>query len=274
MATRVYRSSEDHPNAVVLRDVLTRVSQITDSELTRLAACWRDSLDLASARAAALSVDAPLVLEALAAFDAVDEVFADDLNGAPWAAPVQRSVVRLALKAVRDAIAAAYARPVLHPRQYIALMTPWLTVFPSPGTGTADLGPRPADVSRLLELLRALSARCHDRGAARQFDRLAALAAARDADLMAPATAEAWSASVLTGRRRTRAMLRRAARESLLPGCPVCGRRPDPHDQAAAEVLSVVNDAISALLVCDAMEPALLDVLVLPVADALARDSA
>ena len=274
VATPVYRSLVEHPNAPVVRDVLTRISQITDSDLTRLAACWRDSLDIASARAAALSVDGPLVLEALAAFDAVSEVFADDLAGEPWAAPLQRSVVQLALKAVRDAIAAAYARPVLHPRQYIALMTPWLTVFPRTGTGEADLGPRSTDVTRLLELLESLSTRCHDPAAAAHFDRLAGVASTRDQDFIAPATAEAWSASVITGRRRTRALLRRAAREALLHGCTVCGRRPDPEQLAASRVLALVSDAIGALLVCDTMDRTLVDVLVLPVADVLARDSA
>lgn len=274
MSAPVYHSLVEHPNAPVVRDVLTRIAQITDSDLTRLAACWRDSLDIASARAAALAVDGPLVLEALAAFDAVSEVFADDLNGEPWAAPLQRSVVRLALKAVRDAIAAAYARPVLHPRQYVALMTPWLTVFPRAGAGDADLGPRSTDVTRLLELLEHLSTRCHDVAAAERFDQLVSVARTVDADFLAPATAEAWSAAILTGRRRTRALLRRAAREALLHGCTVCGRRPDPEQLAATQALALVTDAIGALLVADTMDRVLVDALVHPVADLLARDSA
>lgn len=274
MATPVYRTLVEHPNAHVVRDVLTRISQLTDSDLTRLAASWRDSLDIASARSAALSVDGPLVLEALSAFDAVAEVFADDLAGEPWAAPLQRSVVQLALKAVRDAVAAAYARPVLHPRQYIVLMTPWLTVFPRAGTGEADLGPRSADVTRLLELLEYMATRCHDSAGESHFDRLVGVAATRDDADVAPAAAEAWAAAVLTGRRRTRALLQRAAREALLHGCAVCGRRPDPDQLAATRVLALVNEAIGALLVCDTMDPGLVEALVLPVADVLARDSA
>lgn len=270
----VYRSLVEHPNAPVVREVLARLAQVTDSDLCRLAASWRDSLDIASARAAALCVEGPLILEALAALDAVSEVFADDLKGEPWAAPLQRSVVRLALKAVRDAIAAAYARPVLDPRQYAALMTPWLTVFPKLGTGEADYGPRSAEVSRLLEMLERLSTRCHDSAAAVRFDRLVVTAAGRDAAALAPATAAAWSAAVLTGRRRTRALLRRSAREALLRGCTVCGGRPGRDQLVVSDALAVVSDAIDALLVSDAVDRGLVDVLVLPVMDVLARDPA
>jgi hypothetical protein len=264
VGAQTFQSLAEHPNAEVIRDVVTRVAQISDRELVALAESWRDSPDLAAARSAALSADAPLVLEALAAFDALTEVFADDLSGKPWAAPIQAPMVRIALKAVRDAIAAAYARPVLHPKQYAALMAPWQQVFPRPGSGRADLGPRPEDVARLLTLLTELAARCHDDRAALAFDRTLAAARARDQEFLSPARADAWSAALLTGRRRTRTVLRRSARLALLRPCSVCGCRPDPDDVAAERVLALAADALDGLLVADAIDTTMLEMLVLP----------
>jgi hypothetical protein len=273
VAATTYRTLTEHPNASVIQDVLTRVAQISDHHLAALAEAWRDSLDIASARAAALSADGPLVIDALSAFDAVAEVFADDLAGKPWAAPIQRGMVRIALKAVRDAIAAAYARPVLHPKQYAMLMAPWEHVFPRPGNGRPDLGPRSLDVSRLLEMLAGLSTRCHNESAAASFELVLARAVARQEDFLAPARAEMWSAALLTGRRRTRTVLRRAARDSLSHSCSTCATRPDYDDPAVEKVLSLVVDAMDALLVADAVDTTMLEILVLPLSAHLDLDA-
>ncbi|MBX6372100.1 MAG: hypothetical protein IRZ02_07580, partial [Acidothermus sp.] len=52
-------------------------------------------------------------------------------------ATLHPTIVETGLKAVRDALAAAYARPVLRPREYLALLTPWRRVIdplPEPGS--------------------------------------------------------------------------------------------------------------------------------------------
>jgi hypothetical protein len=273
VAATTFRTLTEHPNASVIRDVIARVPQISDRQLVALAETWRDSLEIASARAAALAADGPLVIDALAAFDAVAEVFADDLAGKPWAAPVQRSVVRIALKAVRDAIAAAYARPVLHPRQYAALMAPWERVFPQRGDGELDLGPRALDVSRVLTVLASMSQRCHEPAAALAFDEALERATCRNEEVAAAARGEAWTAALITGRRRTRVVLRRAGREALLRPCRACGTRPDPEHPSNQRVLELVLDAVGALLVADAIDVALLDVLLLPLSAHLDLDS-
>ena len=266
MAATTYRTIHEHPNASVIRDVIARVPAITDSQLAALAESWRDSLDIASARAAALSADGPLVLEALAAFDALTEVFADDLAGKPWAPPLQRGMIRIALKAVRDAIAAAYARPVLSTRQYTALMAPWVHVFPERGCGEADLGPRAADVTRLVDVLAFMSSRCHDTAADAAFEHALAVALTRDNSLVAAARNEAWSAALVTGRRRTRIVLRRAGREALVRRCTECNMRWDREDGTVERVLDLVSDAMNALLVSDAIDVTVAEVLLLPMA--------
>ena len=269
MAATTYRTIREHPNASVIRDVLARVPQITDAQLAALAESWRDSLDIASARAAALSADGPLILDALSAFDALTEVFADDLAGKPWAAPLQRGMVRIALKAVRDAIAASYARPVLSTRQYTALMGPWVHVFPERGCGEPDLGPRSADVTQLVAVLASMSARCHDKAADAAFEHALAVALTRDNSVVAAARNEAWSAALVTGRRRTRSVLRRAGREALLRPCPGCGMRWDREDTTVDRVLDLVGDAMNALLVSDAIDVTVAEVLLLPMSQHL-----
>jgi hypothetical protein len=101
-----------------------------------LAQGWRDTRFVHVARAHALGPDTPLVLEVLATFDRVDQVFreelsrGDDFLGDDGAATaVKPQVVKHALHAVRDAVAAVYARPILSRSEYLALMGPWNRAF-------------------------------------------------------------------------------------------------------------------------------------------------
>lgn len=150
----VVTSLEEHPNRPEIMSILARVPELSDRDVARLAGGWRDTAYLASARDHALCPDSPLVLDVLNAFDLVDEIFDEELSGSAvydsspggesFATALKPQVVNVALKAVRDAIAAAYARPVLSRAEYVGLLTPWRQVFPAPAEGGSLPGPRSA----------------------------------------------------------------------------------------------------------------------------------
>jgi hypothetical protein len=133
-ASRWVSSLDLHPNLAEILGVLSQLPQLSISDMTCLAQGWRDTSFLHSARAHALGPDTPLVLEVLARFEHVDRFFRDELSrdflgddGAATA--VKPQVVKHALHAVRDAIAASYARPILSRAEYLALIKPWHRAF-------------------------------------------------------------------------------------------------------------------------------------------------
>ena len=77
----VVQRLEEHPNLSAVLGVLAQLAHISDDDLPRLAEGWVNSPSIAQARDRALSPDSPLVVEVLAAFDAVSALFADDLLG-------------------------------------------------------------------------------------------------------------------------------------------------------------------------------------------------
>jgi len=120
------------------------VPRLTDREFARLADGWRDNTFLAKARDHALSPNAPLVVEVLTAFERVDAILFDPApldaeqtdDGEPavrhaLGVALRPQLANSALKAIRDALAAAYARPILGRAEYIALIGPWRRLFPS-----------------------------------------------------------------------------------------------------------------------------------------------
>jgi hypothetical protein len=263
--SRPISSLAEHPNAAEVRAVLARIPEMTDTQLEHLAGSWHDTPELATARDRALSADSPLVLDVLAAFEAVDDLFADDLAGRPWAAPLPRTRVRLALKAVRDALAAAYAQPVLTRHQHARLMAPWREIFPAPGDGRLDLGPNTADIRRLLGELDRLAQRCHDAAAADDWSRAVEATRVKDDAIFESARRDIWAAAQLSGRRRTRVAVRRMVTDALTSPCPTCAARPAPTDRDLERVGSLWLDAMWALLVADAVDETMVDILVLPV---------
>jgi hypothetical protein len=124
-----------HPNLPEILAIMRRLHDLTEHELVGLARGWRDTTYLSLVRDHALGPDSPLVIEVLSAFDQVDAVFEDELwvadaidaaNGGDGSdTAVKRHVVNTAVKAIRDALAAAYARPILARGEYAALMGPW-----------------------------------------------------------------------------------------------------------------------------------------------------
>ena len=254
---------EDHPNLPEVLGVLAQLAHIGDDDLVALADAWVNSPLLSEARDSALSPDSPLVVEVLAAFDALTALFADDLAGDADYVVLETEVTVRALKAVRDAIAAAYARPVLSRSQHAALLRPWRTVFPQPTVDEPDLGPRSDQVKALLSALPLLSARCHDESGRALFDALVDRSFVAESD-RAEAAQTAFHAAVLTSRRRVWALVRRTGAEGLLRPCPSC-RTSAAQDRDGQRVLELCLDAACALLVADAVPDACTELLTDPV---------
>ena len=260
---------EDHPNLTEVLGVLAQLAHIGDDELTRLADAWSNTVAVAAARDTALSPDSPLVCEVLASFDALAALFADDLAGEAPYLVVAPEVVVTALKAVRDAIAAAYARPVLSRSEHAALMAPWRSVFPSPTVDEPDLGPQAEQVKALLQLMPVLADRCHDTTGQALFDALVDRSFAAESE-RAEALEAAFQAAVLTSRRRVWALVRRSGAEGLSRPCPSCRRGSERYGEAAREsqrVMSLCLDAACALLVADTLPDATTAVLTTPVTE-------
>jgi hypothetical protein len=254
---------EEHPNLSQVLGVLAQLAHLRDDQLTALADSWVNSPALASARDRALRPDSPLVVEVLAAFDALSALFADDLVGEADYVLLDASVTVRALKAVRDAIAAVYARPVLSRSEYTALLRPWNAVFPHATVVEPDLGPRGAQVRALLSALPRMSTRCHDAQGAALFDALVDRSFLAEDD-RACAAATAFQAAVVTNRRRVWALVRRTGAEGLLRPCPTC-RTTLAGDREGRRVLELCLDAACALLVADALPDECTDLLADPV---------
>jgi hypothetical protein len=258
---------EEHPNLTAILGVLAQLAHISDDDLPRLADGWVNSPSIAQARDRALDPDSPLVVEVLAAFDAVSALFADDLLGEASYVTVDPRVTTLALKAVRDAIAAVYARPVLSRAEYGTLLRPWLAVYPTPSVGEPDLGPQGHRVKALLGVLPSLAHRCHDLQGRQLFDALVDRSFVAESD-RADAAASAFQAAVLTSRRRIWALVRRTGTEGLSRPCAECGpitSRTADDERETARVLALCLDAACALLVADALPDTSTELLTDPV---------
>ncbi|MDP9101540.1 MAG: hypothetical protein M3N21_05275 [Actinomycetota bacterium] len=258
---------DDHPNLTEILGVLAQLGHIRDADLQSLAQAWVNNADVAAARDRALSPDSPLVLEVLAAFEAVAAVFDDDLRGEAAYITVEPSVTSTALKAVRDAIAGSYAQPALDRAAYQALMAPWRAVYPADTIGEPDLGPEGDRLRSLLSALPRLSTRCHDQAGRELFETLVDRSFAGESD-RAEAREAAFQAAVITSRRRIWTLVRRSGAEGLLRSCPTCGpSAPDLDEQRSVErVLGLCLDAACALLVADALPDATTTLLLDPVA--------
>jgi hypothetical protein len=242
---------EEHPNLTEILGVLAQLAHIRDADLPRLADAWNNTVAVAEARDRALSPDSPLVLEALSAFEAVGALFDDDIRGEAAYVTVASDVTTTALKAVRDAIAASYAKPILSRAEYAALMRAWRVVYPEQTVDEPDLGPNGDQVKALLAMMPMLSTRCHDQEGRRLFDALVDRSYAGESE-RADARAEAFQAAVLTSRRRIWALVRRSGTEGLLRQCRAC-RGATVDDRENERVMTLCLDAACALLVADAL---------------------
>jgi hypothetical protein len=260
---------EEHPNLPEILGVLAQLAHIRDEDLPPLAEAWCNTIGVAEARDRALSPDSPLVLEALAAFEALGALFDDDLRGEAPYVTIASDVTTTALKAVRDAIAGAYAKPILSKAEHAALLRPWRSVFPASTVDEPDLGPNADQVKELLALLPVLSARCHDAEGRRLYDALVDRSFAHESD-RADARDEAFQAAVLTSRRRVWALVRRSGAEGLSRPCPTC-RDAVSDARETQRVMALCLDAACALLVADALPDATTSVLTDPVTSLIPR---
>jgi hypothetical protein len=268
--TLTIESLDAHPNASEIRGLLSRLPCIPDIDLPALASAWHNTTLLAEARRRALEPDSPLVIEVLACFDTVQALFADELRGGFDYVTVDRDVTAIALKAMRDAIAAVYAQPILTTSEHSALMRAWRSVYPTDHITDPDLGCRATDVTSLIQAIPRLAARCHDAGAAAEYASILAAAAEADEDVRCAARDEAWHAAILTSRRRVWQLVRRSAHDGLGGYCPVCRQR--ERDDNTTTVVSLCVDAACGLLVAGALDDDIVEVLVAPVSCLLPQD--
>jgi hypothetical protein len=255
---------EEHPNLSEILGILAQLAHIRDDEIPLLAQEWCNTIGVAEARDRALSPDSPLVLEALAAFEAVSALFDDDLRAEAAYVTVASDVTTTALKAVRDAIAAAYAKPILSRNEYASLLRPWRSVFPASTVDEPDLGPRADTVKLLLGLMPSLAMRCHDPESRALYDALVDRSFADESD-RADARDQAFHAAVLTSRRRVWALVRRSGAEGLSRPCPSCRRGTESDDRDTQRVMALCLDAACALLVADTLPDATMALLTDPV---------
>lgn len=262
--TATIESLDVHPNAPEIKAILSWLPCIPDSALPRLAHAWHNTTLLAEARSRALEPDSPLVVEVLACFETVQSLFADEIRGGEEYLTVDPDITADALKAIRDAIAAAYGRPVLTASEHAALMRAWRSVYPTDQLREPDLGVRADDVTSLLAALPRLAARCHDASAAAESASILLAGANVDEEIRCAARDEAWHAAVLTSRRRIWQLVRRSGSDSIGRYCTVCRQR--RRDSDTTRVLTLCVDAACGLLVAGALEEDIVDVLLEPVA--------
>lgn len=265
---------EEHPNLAEINSVLAYIPAIDDEQLRRFAQHWRNSPEIAVARARALSPDTPLVVEVLRLFEYITDLFVDEIEGRGPYATVSPGTTITALKAVRDAIAAAFARPALTSAEYTMLMAPWRETRAKDTSAPLDLGPHSDQVHAVLDGMATLAARCHDQDVAALFTALVRRVSPSD-ELRERAREEAWRAAVLTSRRRLWAMVRRQGAAEFGRWCAPCRRRDDADlTEMAQRVRDMCLDAACALLVADTIDETLVDVLTVPVRplfDAISR---
>jgi hypothetical protein len=254
---------EEHPNSAEILAVLNQLPHIADRDLPLLADAWRNTVPLAEARGKALGPDSPLIIEVLSSFEAVQTLFADDMRGDKPYITVDTQLTTVALKAVRDAIAAAYARPILTRGDHQALFRAWRSVYPTDLSTGPDLGAKADEVAALLAALPRLALRCHDAAAASEYAHILDIAGVLDRGMHTAARDESWQAAVLTSRRRLWGLVRRSGAEGMGRYCSTCRQRSTGDDATA--VLALCLDAACGLLVADAIDETFLDILTLPV---------
>lgn len=265
---RQVRTLDEHPNLAEVLGVLSALPALDDAAVRALAVRWENNAFVAEARDRALSPDSPLVVDVLQAFDAVGDLFADDLHGEAEYVTLDPATTSLGLKAVRDAIAGAYARPVLTRAQHAVLLAPWRAAVSATARLEPDLGPQSGQVKSLLSALPLLAARCHDPRGRALFDGLAtrALAGQDDRD---DAREAAWHAALATSRRRLWTLVERSAADAVQQPCGACRRTEDGHDEERVLLLAV--DAVCVLLVADAVPARVVETCTAPLSELLPR---
>ena len=269
MSAPTLHHTADHPNRGEIFSVLAHMIHLGDEQLPVLAEHWANTELTARARSKALSPDSPLIVEVLSAFDSVSFLFAEDLDGTASYLTVDPTVTVVALKAVRDAIAAAYAKPILSRDEYAELLRPWRAIFPSNSITEPDFGPDRGDIARLFRLLPALAGRCHDDMGQMLWQSIAAGAAGVDPVAHHAAMEAAWNAAVVTRRRRLWRLARRTGTEAFGRRCSACTDSAGTEEDV--QVLTYCLGGVYAMLVHDALDDDSYRVLYQPIAGLIPR---
>lgn len=259
----VISTLDGHPNALEILSITSQLPCITDLALAELAGSWQNTSELAEARRHALEPDSPLVFDALTAFETVQVIFAEEIRGGAEYLAVEPEVASTALKAVRDAIAGAYARPVITVAEHAVLTRAWRAVYPNNQLTAPDLGTRAGDVNAILQAIPRLAATCHDQSALPELAAIRKASAATDEDIRCAAREEAWHAAVLTSRRRVWQLIRHTGETARKRYCQTCRER--HRDPATDRALRLCIDAACGVLVAGALEEDIVDVLTAPV---------
>jgi hypothetical protein len=261
--------TEDHPNRGEIFGVLAQMIHLGDEQLPALADRWVNTEVVSRARSKALSPDSPLILEVLTAFDSVSFLFAEDLDGSADYLTVEPNVTLVALKAIRDAIAAAYAQPVLSDVEHAELLAPWRSIFPTNSFAEPDFGPDRGDIARLFRLLPSLAGRCHDDVGRLLFESVSDRSAGTDPVAHSAALDAAWAAAVVTRRRRLWRLARRTGTEAFGTRCPACTERAQTDEDV--QLLAYCLGGVYAMLVRDAIDDESFHVLHDPIAGLIPR---
>lgn len=269
MSAPTLHHTAEHPNRSEIFGVLAQMIHLGDDQLPTLAEHWTNTELAARARSKALSPDAPLILEVLAAFDSVAFLFAEDLDGAASYLTIDPTVTVIALKAVRDAIAAAYAQPVLTAAEHAELLRPWRLLFATNSLTEPDFGPDRADIARLFCLLPSLAGRCHDDMGQMLMQSVSDGSSGIDPVAHHAALAAAWGAAVVTRRRRLWRLARRTGTEAFSRRCAHCSQAAGSEDDV--QLLAYCLGGIYALLVHDALDDESFRVLHQPIAGLIPR---
>lgn len=205
----------------------------------------------------------------LTAFDSVAFLFAEDLDGSADYLTIEPTVIVVALKAIRDAIAAAYAEPVLTREEHAELLRPWRSIFPTNALSEPDFGPDRGDIARLLRLLPALAGRCHDDFGSLLWQSVTERTAGVDPAAHAAALDAAWDAAVVTRRRRLWRFARRTGTAAFSGRCPSCTQRAGTGEDV--QLLTYCLGGVYAMLVRDSIDDESFRVLYDPIAGLIPR---
>ncbi|MQA04259.1 MAG: hypothetical protein GEV07_16545 [Streptosporangiales bacterium] len=124
-----------HPNLDEITGIVGQIPLLGVDDLYLLGEVWTNTAEVASARDRALDPECPLVVDVLRTFESITTTFRDTLADAE-----HPDAANDGLKALRDAVAGAFARPTLSRREYKVLLRPWRTAFPVPRLDVGDLG--------------------------------------------------------------------------------------------------------------------------------------
>ncbi len=237
--TAQIRSLEEHPNLPEVLGVLAQLAHVADDDLAGSPTAGRNTIAVAEARDHALSPDSPLVCEVLAAFEAVQALFADDVRGeAPYLTRRRRRS-----RSGRSRPSATPSPPPTPARCWPAASTPRCCgrgarcSRPTPPVEEPDLGPRADQVKALLGALPALATRCHDAAGQALYDALVDRSFVEESD-RGRGPRRRLPAAVLTSRRRTWALVRRSGAEGLSRPCPHLPHAPRPAPSARTSACS------------------------------------